>query len=631
LLEKNPRARYRTSEAALRALDGRRIGMTRRALRRLAAAAALVVLSSSAVAWWRASVDRDIDRVEVVNNVVVARDSEGRQLWSLEKPGLVPEVAVADFAGGPELEVAVGWAPTGSMSSPDTAIDLELHAADGELLRSTDIAKVGTQMFQDQADAWSLRPFGVANLVGSGPELVWAVVDPRSYPSMVGVTSFRSTKDKKLLVLANSGHIQNMTVVDLDGDGLEEIVALAYNNPLGFQRTLIIAGGTSRTTGEPCGGLYSPDINAFRQARSDQVTGCLCFTPLGSNVFIVDPPTFRDGAIELIVDGVVRHFDTWGNPESSPLYGSGGKARESFWNDLAARCARMRLATAVDPPFTIDQLRETHPRVMAEGPAEVAAILLSAQALASGGHRENAVALLRDGVERFPDERDLHLRLGEQLLIAGERAEGRRWLQASITIASTGRAHTDLSHMLILDAARSGDDASYDETRRFLDNLTVSLEHETLGFLDMAWLFFRGRWTDPQLLAADVGWVHLWVRFLRGWALLESGGESEQVMVTIRELADFSESRNLAHLLEARVRLAEGDSSAALRLADGARKKLMTECRRSYQACVWLPLSEWLVGEALAAGGGRAAEAEAMLAQAAEHAPNTWIATPLTR
>jgi hypothetical protein len=444
------------------------------------------------------------------------------------------------------------------------------------------------------------------------------------------VTSFRAAKEERLLTVANSGHFQNLTATDVDRDGRDEIVAVAYNNPLGFQRSLIIAGGRSRTTGEPCGSLYSPDINAFRLARSDQPTGCYSFTPLGSNVLIVDPPKLTDGVIELLIDGETRRFDTWGNPEASPLFGAGGAAREAFWNDLATRCARMRVAPAVERPFTIDQLRTDHPEMMSEWPVEVAATLLAARALASGGHRDNAIAVLRGGVDRFPEERDLELRLGEQLLIAGARSEGRRWVQDSLTIDSTGRAHTDLTQMLILDAAVHGDSDAYDETRRFLDNLTVSLEYETLGFLDMAWCFFRGQWTDPRLVDTDVGWVHLWVRFIRAWAVFESNGDSDQAMATVRELAAFVETRDLARLLEARVRLAERDPLTALQLADGVHRDLATECRMSYQACVWLPLAEWVSGRALVEQG-RVDEGRELLKQAAARAPNTWIAASTSR
>jgi serine/threonine-protein kinase len=626
LLEKDPRARYPSARATLMALESRRIGLTKRTLRRLAAGVVVIAAATVAVAWWQSSINPVPERIEIVDHTVVARDSNSRVVWSQKRDGRVPNLVVADLLGGPNDEVAVAWAPLGKDSTPFAEIVIDLFDPNGELLRSSDLSRIAEFAFPDQTEVWSLRLLDVGNFVGRGSELVWTVVNPRSYPSMVGVTGYRGSKEERLLTVANSGHFQNLTVADLDGDGRDEIIATAFNNPLGFQRTLITAGAVSRVTDEPCGRLYSPEINAFRMARSDQPTGCFSFTPLGSNVLIVDSPKVTDAGIELVIDGEPRRFDVWANPETSPLFGSGGKAREAFWNDLAARCARMRVAPTVEPAFAVDALRIDHPEMMSEWPVEVAATLLAARALASGGHRDNAIAVLRNGVDRFPDERDLQLRLGEQLLIAGVRTEGRRRIRESITIDSTGRAYTDLSHMLILDAAVNGDADAYDDTRRFLDNLSVSPEYETLGFLDMSWLFFQGEWTDPRLLEGDVGWVHLWVRFVRAWARFETDGDAGAAMAVADELSAYVETRSLADLLEARVRIAELDVVTASQLADGALRDLETKCRMSFEKCVWIPLAEWTIGAALSDAPGREVEGRAMLGQAAEHAPNTWLA-----
>lgn len=88
---------------------------------------------------------------------------------------------------------------------------------------------------------------------------------------------------------------------------------------------------------------------------------------------------------------------------------------------------------------------------------------------------------------------------------------------------------------------------------------------------------------------------------------------------------------DLTALFEARVRLAEGDAAAASQLAEGSLRKLGTQCQIESEACAWVPLAEWVLGEALRSIDGREVEAEAVLARAAEHAPNTWIATSITR
>ena len=84
-------------------------------------------------------------------------------------------------------------------------------------------------------------------------------------------------------------------------------------------------------------------------------------------------------------------------------------------------------------------------------------------------------------------------------------------------------------------------------------------------------------------------------------------------------------------LLEARVLLEDGDLTTAAQLGEGARQNLSARCRLDFEACVWLSLAEWTLGNALGAMDGREADAAAVLASAAEHAPGTWIATSLTQ
>jgi hypothetical protein len=632
LLEKDPRARYLSADRALAALHRRSVGLSWRAIRR----AAVVVSAAAAViavgGWMVKQAEAPIlDRVEIEGDVVVARAADNERLWSAERLNERPIAVVDDFVGDPHPEVAIGWSPAAGNTDPNTGVVIELRSDRGDVLRTFDSSKVPTSLFPEVAPLWYLREVGVADVLGDGADLVWGLVNSRWFSAVIGVTSFRNPAEKPAVLFANSGHSQHLTAADLDGDGMEEIVAVVINNPMGFQRVLVTFGARSRLTGESCQRMASPDIFAFSQARTGVAAGCSSYTPLGSRVQVVDAPRVTDRGIELTVDGELRLFDFWGNPDGAPAYGSGGGARESFWNDLAVTCARLRLSPRVDPPFTVERLRADHPEILAEPPMEIAAILVAVRALASGGHNENAVSLLRDGVDRYPDETDFRLRLGEQLLISGDREEGRRWVADSIAVGSSARAHTDLIFMLILDAAVHGDRLAYDETRRFAGNLSASSNNEVTGFLDIAWLFFQGQWSDPRLIDADPGWVHLWLRLVQAWARFELTSQPQPALAIAAELGSLTETRDLAHLLEARVRLEQGNAEAAAQLADGALQDLTMECRVSYEACAWVPLAEWVVGRSLGSLEDREDEARTALAQAAEHAPNTWIAIPLTQ
>ena len=631
LLEKSPDDRFRSAAEATVALERQRVGYSRRTLGGIAAVAMVVAAASLGIASIRSMMAPKIDRVEIQGSEVVARAADGSRLWSSDRPDYLPKVLMADLSGDRRPEVAIGWSTARAGEGPEDSALLEIHSATGEVIRSIRTSRWAKDDFPDLATVWHLKELTVGNLVGDGPDLVWGLVNPRWYPAVLGATSLRESSERPLVQLSNSGHVQSLTVADLDGDGLDEIVAVLVNNPMGFQRVLVTMGARSRTTGEVCGVMRSPDIKAFLQARAINPGGCLSFTPLGSDVLMVEPPEVTAGGIRLVADGDVRRFDEWGNPEGSPLFGGGPAAREAFWDDLASVCARVRLESTVEPPFTLDRLREIHPEVMAEAPTEVGSYLIAARALASGVHRENAITLLGDGVRRHPGERDLQLRLGEQLLIDGARDEGRERIAKSVNLASSGRNHNDQVYMLILDAAVNGDVEDREETRRFIANLSATATIEAMAFLDAAWFFFQGEWGDPRIAEVDPGSIHRWVRVLRQWARFEVTGGLEESLARAQEFAATKEIGDLARVFEARLRLADGDAKEASQLADQALTMLEIECRVDYEACAWVPLAERILGEALLSVDGRRDDAEAVLASAAEHAPNTWIATPITQ
>lgn len=631
LLEKNPAERFRSAERARVVLDRRWVGFSKRALivpATVAAAAAIVSLGGVVV---RSVVTPTFDYVAIEDDVIVARSADNAELWSVRRESERPRAVVADFVGDSRAEVAIGWSPAEGEADPEPAVFFELRSDGGEVLSTFDTSGLAESLFPAVTPVWYLRSMATADVLGTGNDLVWSLAHRRWFSSAIGVMSFRESASRLKVLFANSGHPQHVGSADLDGDGADEIVAVAFNNPMGFQRVLIIFGAKSRLTGEPCGLMISPDLDAFSQARNTVATGCFSYTPLGSGVQVVGEPTVTADGIELLVDGEVRRFDVWGNPEGTPSYGKGGQAREAFWRDLALTAARLRLSDRVDPPFTMSRLMSNHPEIAAEQAIEVAAVLVIARALASGGHRENAIAVLREGLERYPEESDLRLRLGEQLLIAGRRVEGRHWVADSIGVGTGGRNHTDLVFMLILDAAIHGDRRAYDDTRRFLSNLTASSSNHPTTYLDIAWHFFQGDWSDPRLLESDPGRVHLWLRLVQAWARFEMTFEAGPALASVSSFESLEETRDLSDVLEARVRLNQGDVTAAAALAEGALQNLDAECRLSFEACAWLPLAEWVAGHALAKIDGREAEGRALLEAAAKHAPNTWIATPVTR
>lgn len=631
LLEKAPEDRFASAQAASAALEGRQVGISRRAIRWAAVSLVVAVVIVAAGLWLRSSLTPQLDRVEVDGSRVVARSEEGQELWSEERQGQRPRAVISDLVGNHKPEVVVGWSPMGWGEGSEESAVLEIRSESGDVIRSFETAGLGRSEFPDIAPLWQVGALKVGNLLGGGNDLVWALSNPRWYPGYIGVFDLRSTMDTVAASLTNSGHEHKMQIADIDGDGVDEIIAVMVNNPMGFQRVLVTMSARSRLTGETCGTMHSPDISAFQQARLRVPRGCLSYTPLGSNGLVVDPPRVVDGGIEVVMDGKGHLFDSWGNPEGSVLFGTGPDAREAFWEDVAATCARVRLETVLESPFSLDRLRRDHPEIMTEPPTEVAAALVSAKALASGGHRENAIAVLREGARRHPEERDLQLRLGEQLLIDGDRDEGRRWTLASVNLASAGRNHSDQVMNLILDAAITGDRSAREENRHFIANLAMGASPDFVNLLDVSWFFFQGEWDDLRLVDSDVGSVYRWGQVLQEWGRFERDGDVASALTDAAALGEVAEIRDLARVFEARVRLRNGDYAAAFQLAEQAHQSLAIECRETYEACVWMPLAEWVLGQSLMRIEGREHEGQTILISAAEHAPGTWIATSVTR
>lgn len=185
----------------------------------------------------------------------------------------------------------------------------ELVVADGALrIRDLD-SKNGTFVNGRRIDEVEVDE---GDWIGFGPVVLYVV---RVHPDDVGMAIPLDPDRRRRQARNTTTEVRSLA--RRADDGRDEIIALMLNNPLGFQHALVILSARSRTTGESCGSMFSPDINAFLQARMSAPAGCLSFTMLGSDAKIVDPPKLNDGRIELLLDGEVRRFDDWGNPETS--------------------------------------------------------------------------------------------------------------------------------------------------------------------------------------------------------------------------------------------------------------------------------------------------------------------------
>ena len=264
-------------------MNGRSVGLSSRAIREVGVVVAVVVAGGWLVAEGISA--PDLDRVEIEGDVVVARAADNEQLWSASRPLERPVAVVEDFVGDSRSEVAIGWSPAAENADPDVGVVMELRSDRGEVLRSFDSSVLADTAF----------PRGRSHLVpprdddgqrprrrrrsGVGPDQLPLVFDDDRRHQL-------SQPDGEAGVsLRQLGPLPAPAAADLNGDGMDEIVAVVINNPMGFQRVLVTFGAKSRLTGESCLGMASPDIEAFSQARTVSPRGMLDATRRSARAF----------------------------------------------------------------------------------------------------------------------------------------------------------------------------------------------------------------------------------------------------------------------------------------------------------------------------------------------------------
>ncbi len=126
--------------------------------------------------------------------------------------------------------------------SPDGGRLLCLERATGDTIWSVgpDIEAVVRAFGPEIVNAanFSARGLKTANLDGDGtPDLVVNFMHGPYYPS---VLAWIDRDGNRVAQYANKGHLTDYTVVDCDGDGLDEVVAWGTNNALDYQGGTVI-------------------------------------------------------------------------------------------------------------------------------------------------------------------------------------------------------------------------------------------------------------------------------------------------------------------------------------------------------------------------------------------------------
>jgi len=555
-----------------------------------------------------------------------------REEWRTHLPGLQHvDPLTYEFAGEPSIVVVEK--PSGALSSR-----VQIYSATRDQ-DGTPVVLASAELPPDQAlgrrfPDLTLTTFtaqvGTANIDGApGDELYWVENGNPWYPSWINW--WNPAQNTTARIFVNAGHIHHVLPVDRDHDGQDELVVLGLNNRLGYLPVVAILDWQDRP-GETPGMRLSPDL-----ARRDYMPTGLTYVPLHRTTRSSYPST-----IVLTNEGM-RIAQTWtldrhGNPDGSPLHGTGRQARHAFWTDLAGLAYRLTYEN--DPRAAITSFFERHALMLQEPASRTAATIHLARRLAEEEHHLLATTLLADAQADDPaDPADLQLLRAELLMIhsthlpARERADQQaaavQLAQDALSRESRMRTPYDAVLLLALHAILTGDRPLFERTLNASAYETEAAP--TPPFMrglrtlhDFCTGAFESERLSPTHTAQD---TTPWTDVLRVWAGLAHGTVSPPTAAEAAALRERPETASLAALLDAWITIRnDADHRLALTLARPATARLEDQARTSYEHLAWYALGAHVTGNALAAAGD-SDTAHELFGDAAAIAPACWFGT----
>lgn len=624
LLEKRPDDRWPDAAAARRAFVRKKVLASPRVQRRVAACAAAVVAVSAAAVALLGGNGRGPASAMIAEDRVATLDALGREVWRREAPAPRAAVVGALLSEG-SRDVAVVTSPEPGGTPPDAGDIVVFDESGTERARISSVPSILGNVYPEFVARMETGRLLTTDLDRDGrQELVWLANHVMWYPSVLGMWR-PGTLAERLPVLLNSGTLLHCSSADVDGDGKEELVVAGLNNPIGYQAVLAILDAPSPGAYGPVT-VVSPDLVhqwVERAVNGDRlVRAYVPFHRVALNI-----GTLRVGRrrIEVGLEGASVAFDLDGNPEGSPLFGRGPAARNAFWDELAGLCRSLETGTA-GGPAEIDALFARHAEVVQEAPMRLAADLLTARALAFAGRHEEALGRLRSAAEALPGERDLKLRLAEQLAVVGRPGEASALLSEVLRVRQPGRGPLDAVIALALLGALENDGrllATAGHAWREFSPGAGALSFES--DLQAHFAFCRGDFSSAALSteARASGFLGA-AEVLRVWAQFERGADPGEIARRAEALAENPEARWPATTLQARALARAGDPRRAADLAGVAVANLEKPARVKIEARMWLAVASRVAADALAAGGDRE-RAEGHAARARQLAPRCWF------
>jgi hypothetical protein len=442
------------------------------------------------------------------------------------------------------------------------------------------------------------------------------------YPSLVVLWQPADSRPSRA-VLINSGHVGDIRVHDVDGDGSPELLAVGLNNLLGMQSIAAVVDIERSWTATHASGATSPDLTPLTANGGGGGRHLHSYTMLGESRGRATIEAADRGGMGLrLGTGTVR-LDADGNPDASPLWQRGAAPRRRFWDDC--RDTQLRVATAPESAAVlVADLEARHTAVLSDAGHRDAALFLLSGSLADAGRPGEGARVLALAERGAETNRRIWRQRGELSLIAGRRAEARTLIERAIAARERGANPDDELTMLALDAATKGDRAQFDLSLRVWQGSHSAPPPEGHVSLQLLEAFFAGEWDDARSGAMRWSDAFFHWQALTAWAALEDGAPVAATLEAIRPIAERPEARDLCLLVRGRAAMMGGDPRAAADLAQQALLRLDTRARRSYESFIWQGLAHWLRGAALHDAGNPAA-ARADLEIAARRLPGTWL------
>ncbi len=241
LLAKEPAERYVCAEDAIRDLEQARsprssrlagLRRFRRAWRLTAACAVLFALAAAAMALWTGRGASGRIQVVARKTSVVGIGPDGRTLWEIR--GRVGALHPAHLRPGEPQRLVGVLVPPGSRDPGQWHELSVVDPASGKVVRSVEIPDAA-HAFQGFANRYTAQ-LRVEDLDGDGlDEVLVSYFHEPYWPSYLVL--YEPLIGRSRILFLSSGHHRVRAAVDLDGDGVKELVLRGIDNRMGFSST----------------------------------------------------------------------------------------------------------------------------------------------------------------------------------------------------------------------------------------------------------------------------------------------------------------------------------------------------------------------------------------------------------